>query len=148
VVRLHGKVRRLYELYGASTNLGLLITEGPHNDTQDLQLPVLRWFNRFLKGEDPVIETAAKKYFEPEQLKVLSNFPDDQKNKTIQETFVPMAQPPAVPESREDWAQQRNDWLMALKEKCFAGWPDKPGAVELKQVFSAEHRGVDLDAYE
>src|SRR5207248_4864907 len=60
VVRLHGKVRRIYELFGASTNLGLLITEGPHRDTQDLQLPVFRWFNRFLKGEDPLIEIDRK----------------------------------------------------------------------------------------
>ena len=148
VVRLHGKVRRIYELYGASTNLGLLITEGPHHDTQDLQLPVFRWFNRFLKGEDPLIETAAKKHFEPEQLKVLSKVPEDQRNTSIQETFVPMAEPPAVSESIAEWTRQRNEWLAALKEKCFGGWPENPGPLELRQVFSAEHRGVDLDAYE
>jgi hypothetical protein len=148
VVRLHGQVRQIYTLYGASTNLGLLITEGPHKDTQDLQLPVLRWFNRFLKREDPVIETAAKKHFEPEQLKVLLKVPDDQRNTTIQETFVPMAKPRPVPASREQWAQEREEWLAALQEKCFAGWPTNPGALELKQVLSTERRGVDLDAYE
>jgi dienelactone hydrolase len=147
VVRLHRKVRQLYELYGASTNLGLLITEGPHSDTQDLQLPVLRWFNRFLKGEDALIETAAKKHFEPEQLKVLAKIPNDQKNTTIQDSFVPRANP-LVSDSREEWAQQRKEWLVALKEKCFGGWPEKPGPLELKQVFSAERRGIDLDAYE
>src|SRR5438046_6552380 len=78
----------------------------------------------------------------------MSGIPDDQKNTTIQETFVPIAQPPAVPASNEDWARQRNGWLTALKEKCFAAWPEKAGPLELKQVFSAEHRGVDLDAYE
>src|SRR5947208_14368000 len=59
VVRLHEKVRRVYEGSGAADTLGLLITEGPHKDTQDLQLPVFRWFNRFLKVEDTVIDTAA-----------------------------------------------------------------------------------------
>ena len=147
-VRLHGHVRQIYRLYGASTNLGLLITEGPHKDTQDLQLPVFRWFNRFLKSEDPVIETAAKKYFEPEQLKVLMKIPDDQRNTTIQETFVPMASSRQLPASNDEWAQQRVEWLAALKEKSFAGWPATPGALELKQVLSAERRGVGLDAYQ
>lgn len=148
VVRLHGKVRRAYELYGTKTNLGLLITEGPHQDTQDLQLPVLRWFNRFLKDADPAIASAARKYFQPEQLKVLSGIPDRQRNTSIQETFVPPAPAPAVPESAEDWRGLRTQWLGALREKCFAGWPDKPGPADLKQVFSAEHQGLDLDAYE
>jgi len=148
VVRLHGKVRHIYELFGASTNLGLLITEGPHQDTQDLQLPVFRWFNRFLKGEDPLIEVGAKKYFEPEQLKVFDKLPAGQKNSTIQEMFMPMAKPPAVPTSKDEWTKQRDEWLARLKEKSFSGWPEKAGPLELRQVFSAEHRGVDLDAYE
>ena len=148
VVRLHSQVRQIYRLYGASTHLGLLITEGPHKDTQDLQLPVFRWFNRFLKNEDPVIETAAKKYFEPEQLKALLKIPDDQRNTAIQETFVSTASSGRLPASQDDWAKQREAWLATLKEKCFAGWPAKPGALELKQVLSAERRGVDLDAYE
>ena len=148
VVRLHSRVREIYRLYGASTNLGLLITEGPHKDTQDLQLPVFRWFNRFLKSDDPIIETAAKKYFEPEQLKVLLKIPDDQKNTTIQETFVPKASSRRLPTSSDEWARQRDEMLAALSEKSFAGWPAKPGALELKQVLSAERHGVDLDAYE
>ena len=59
VVRLYNETRRIYQLYGKTNQLGLLITEGPHADTQDLQLPVFRWFNRFLKGQDPLIEMAA-----------------------------------------------------------------------------------------
>src|SRR5207302_11043108 len=50
--------------------------------------------------------------------------------------------------SKEEWTKQRDEWLAGLKEKCFGGWPEKAGPLELKQVFSAEHRGVDLDAYE
>ena len=111
-------------------------------------MPVFRWFNRFLKGEDPLIEVAARKYFEPEQLKVFDKLPEDQRNTRVQETFVPPAKPPAVPDSAEEWGRQRNAWEAALKEKCFGGWPEKPGPLELRQIFSAEHRGVDLHAYE
>ena len=77
VMRLHEKTRRIYDLYGASTNLGLLITEGPHADTQDLQVPVFRWFNRFLKQEQPLIEMAAKQFFAPAQLRVFDKLPED-----------------------------------------------------------------------
>src|SRR5207247_8796349 len=109
VVRLPSRVREIYRLYGASTNLRLLITEGPHKHTQDLQLPVFRWFYLFLKSDDPIIETAAKKYFVPEQLKVLLKIPDDQKNTTIQETFVPKAGSRRLPTSSDEWAGQRDE---------------------------------------
>jgi len=42
----------IYDLYGQTNNLALLITDGPHGRYQDLQLPVFRWFNRFLRHED------------------------------------------------------------------------------------------------
>ncbi|MBI4324403.1 MAG: prolyl oligopeptidase family serine peptidase [Chloroflexi bacterium] len=148
VVRLHAKVAGIYKLLGASTNLGLLITEGPHKDTQDLQLPVFRWFNRHLKGEDPVIEMAATKFFEPEQLKVFDQLPADERTSKIHETFVPAAPAPNPPESAEEWGKQREAWMTALQEKCFRGWPKEPGGLGLERVFSAEQDGVQLQAYE
>src|SRR5205823_13548604 len=75
VVRLHEKFRRMYDLYDASDKLGLLITEGHHKDTQDLQVPVFRWFNRFLKREDALIEDSAVPLFASQQLKVLDQPP-------------------------------------------------------------------------
>src|SRR6185369_5788589 len=75
VVRLHAKVRHIYELYGAADKLGLTITEGPHKDTQELQVPALHWFNRFLKGEDPPIDTVARPMLQPEQLRVFKKLP-------------------------------------------------------------------------
>ena len=148
VVRLHAKVARIYKLLGATNNLGLLITEGPHKDTQDLQVPVFRWFNRHLKGEDPVIEMAATKFFEPEQLKVFDQLPADERTSKIHETFVPMAPAPAVPQSSEAWGTQREAWMAALKEKCFRGWPTEPGDLRLERVVSAEQDGLQLQVYE
>lgn len=148
VERLHEKVRHIYRLYGASTNFGLLITEGPHKDTQDLQVPVFRWFNRHLKGEDLVIEMAATKFFEPEQLKVFTALPADERVTKIHETFVPRAPAPAVPENATDWAQQRDGWRLALQEKCFRGWPTEPDPLEVRQAFDAETDGVRLRAFD
>lgn len=148
VLRVHDKVRRMYQLYGASTNLGLVITEGPHKDTQDLQVPVFRWFNRFLKGEDPLIEVAAKKYFEPEQLRVFDKLPEDQKNKTIQETFVPMATPASVPVSTAEWTKESDAWMAALKEKVFGGWPEDSTPLELKEHLAIDRYGIRFRVYD
>jgi dienelactone hydrolase len=133
VVRLHKDVARIYKLHGATNNLGLLITEGPHKDTQDLQVPAFRWFNRFLKGEEPLISLPAEKLFKPQELKVFSSLPTDERTTKIHDTFVAMAKP-AVPADKAAWEKQRGEWLQALKEKSFRGWPDKlvPDALSVR----------------
>jgi hypothetical protein len=82
VVRLHSLVRNVYRSYNAETNLGLVISEGGHKDTQDIQVPVMRWFNRYLKGEDPLIERAAVKLLQPEELKVFATLPQTRSTQT------------------------------------------------------------------
>lgn len=148
VVRLHAKVRRIYQLYGAADRLGLTITEGPHKDTQELQVPALHWFNRYLKGEDPVLQDAAVPVSQPEDLRVFTTLPADQKNTQIAETFVPTAPAPTAPASRAAWAQQRDGWLQHLKDRCFSGWPAQPPDLAIKPAFTAEHEGVHLAAYD
>jgi dienelactone hydrolase len=123
VVRLHEKVRRIYQLHNAGANLGLLITEGPHKDTQDLQVPVFRWFNRFLKKEEPLITVAAEKLFPPAELKVFKELPADERTTKIHETFVAAAPAPGVPANAEAWSRQRDAWLAVLTEKSFHNWP-------------------------
>ena len=66
VMRIHARSSGIYALHHASRpTCGLVIGPGPHKDTQNLQVPVFRWFNRHLKGEDPVIDMAAVKFFTP-----------------------------------------------------------------------------------
>ncbi|MHC1763897.1 MAG: alpha/beta hydrolase family protein [Verrucomicrobiia bacterium] len=148
VVRLHSKVAQIYKLYGATNNLGLLITEGPHRDTQDLQLPVFRWFNRHLKGEDPVIAMAATPFFTPAQLRVFDTLPADERTSKIHETFVPVATFCSPPGTASAWADQRDALRTALEEHVFRGWP----AASAPAV--AAHRGRDatsvrtMDVYE
>jgi dienelactone hydrolase len=148
VQRTHAQVRRIYQLHKAADKLGLVIGPGPHKDTQDLQVPVFRWFNKHLKGEDPVIEMAAVKLLKPEQLRVFSSLPMDSINTNIHETFVPAAPAPVLPKSKEEWARQRDGWLAALKEKCFAGWPEEPGPLRLERKFSATRNGLTLQAFD
>jgi len=151
VVDVYSKARRIYELHGQVKNIGLQICEGPHKDTQELRIHAFHWFNKFLKGEDPLIETAATKLYQPQQLKVFEQLPDDQRNTKIQETFTKTAEP-TIPENVEQWTKQKQQWMAALGEKVFRGWPTSEPATDsdlsVKEVFSAEANGVRLSAYD
>lgn len=150
VCRVHQKARDIYRLYGAEDKLGLQITEGPHKDTQELRIHAFVWFNRFLKGENPVIGEPAVPFFEPEQLKVFQDLPADEINAKIQEWFVPMAQSPQLPQSTEEWGAMRDGWMMALREKAFRGWPGpgEAGPLDVDKAFSAEADGIRLAAFD
>jgi hypothetical protein len=148
VLRVHDKVRRVYRSLGAADNLGLLITEGPHRDTQDLRVPVFRWFNRFLQHNDQPIERAALPMFQPEQLKVFKTLPADARNAEIQDSFVPRAPTPAVPVSDDDWALQRERWIHGLREQSFGGWPKEAGPAMARMVSSGRSKGLGWRIYE
>jgi dienelactone hydrolase len=148
VQRVHAALRRIYRLHRAEDKLGLVIGPGPHKDTQDLQVPVFRWFNRHLRSNDPVIEMAAVKLFRPEQLKVFDQLPADAINTNVQAVFVPRAAGPEIPPSPTAWAAQRESWIAALKEKCFAGWPEEAGPLEVQRAFAATNHGLRFRAFD
>ncbi len=145
VIRTHARVREIYGLYGANERLGLQITAGPHRDTQELRIHAFRWLNQHLRGDDSLIERAAERIFEPTDLQVFQELPDDQINTQIDETFVPQAEP-ELPECGEQWRELRDGWYQALREKTFRGWP-APESLELEPLFSAERQGVRLEGY-
>ncbi|MFO1489171.1 MAG: alpha/beta hydrolase family protein [Verrucomicrobiota bacterium] len=138
-LRIHDKVRRLYKLYDASTKLGLALAPGPHDEVPELQLAVLRWFNRYLKGEEKPVAMAAKKFFTPEEIRVLHTLPTDSINTNIAQTFVPTAK--TAPASAEELRA-------TLREKVFNGWPKMEPPLEPKLLLSVEREGLRLRAWE
>ncbi len=148
VVRTHAAVRKIYELYGVTEDLALQITAGPHKDTQELRVHAFRWFNHHLKDDDELITKVATKMFEPEDLKVFDKLPADQKNAEIQESFTKLADSPALPSTKEDWEKKRDGWLKSLNEKSFRAWPDAPGDLDLKEVFSVERHDIQFRAFD
>ncbi len=114
VNRLFAKTRRLYELHNAYDQLGLVIGPGGHSDSQNLQVPVLHWFNQHLNGADPLITDAAEKPFSPTQLRVFEQLPADQRNTTAQEFFGARKLEPIT--TLEELRQR-------LSNRTFAGWP-------------------------
>ena len=123
VIDVHSRVRTIYELYGASDHLGLQITEGPHKDTQELRIHAFRWFNRFLRKDDALVKSVATPIFDPQELRVFSQLPDDEIVTTIQETFVPKTTA-RLPQSDIEAKQLKATLLPTIRQKSFGGWPD------------------------
>jgi len=143
VVRTHEQIRHIYRLYGKAANLGLLITEGEHKDTQELQVPVFRWFNRFLKKEQPLIEMAAKPFFAPEQLRAFDRLPEEQRNTTAQEWFnrrPPRFSPPFGPGDLDQLKAE-------LRRVSFSGWPADRPSVKAADPKTVESDGILLNSY-
>jgi dienelactone hydrolase len=152
VIDVHEKVRRLYRLHEQPERIGLQIAAGGHDDLVVLQLHAMQWFNEHLRDQKSPVENFAKDYFEPEELKVFDTLPTDAINARIHETFVPQATPPAVPESKEEWETQRDAWLAALRQKCFAGWPAETDGYskspKVRKVFDERAGNLRYCAYE
>ena len=47
-----------------------------------------------------------------------------------------------------DWETIRDARLKDLREKCFRGWPQDAGPLDLRLAFDAEHDGVHFFAYD
>jgi hypothetical protein len=138
-IRIYEKIRRLYELYSATDKLGLVLATGPHDETPEMQLAVMRWFNRFLKHEELPVETVVKRFFTPEELKVFATLPADAINTNIADTFVTLAKPEK---------KSAADLRAALREKVFAGWPDENLPPETKSVLEVKQDDLRLRAWD
>jgi X-Pro dipeptidyl-peptidase (S15 family) len=138
-MRIYEKVRKIYALYGATTNLGLVIAPGIHDETPELQLAVMRWFNRYLKGKELPVDTAAKSYFTPQQLKVFQTLPSDSINSNIASYFVPMAK-----SEKKTPEQLRAE----LRDKVFTGWPEENLSPDVKSAFEITQGGLRLRAWD
>ena len=140
VNRLFTKVRRIYELHGKKSSLGLVITPGGHGDSQELRVPAFNWFNKHLKGKSVLIDKPATKLFQPQQLKVFGNAPKDERTTTIHDTFSRIA---------TDDAKAKRPKIMAdLRSKTFGGWPKRGGRLQLAKVSDTVRDGVRLAAYD
>jgi hypothetical protein len=149
VRRLYEAPRQIYALYGAEDKIKLVITEGPHKDTPELQKAAFAWINRYLKDDPGPVEPAGEKLFKPEQLQVFDEgLPTDQRNGDIHESFAALPDPPPPPEDQSDWEKTRNAWRRAMVSRVFRGWPQDPGSLEINELFTVRRRGLRLSVYE
>jgi dienelactone hydrolase len=148
VLRVYEKTRAVYKLHNAVDKLGLLITPGPHKDTQELQMGVFKFLDKHLRGEERPIERAATKQLEPEELKVFDTLPTDQRNTTIHESFTRRFSTPAI--STRDWKNTSTQWRELLREKVFPYWPAEPPSTSPppRIVAVQKHEDIRLRVYE
>jgi dienelactone hydrolase len=150
VYAVHQQTKRIYDLLGASDQLGLQITEGPHKDTQMLRVHAFVWFDRFLKGNNPplLIDKPAVPFLAPQQLKVLESIPGDERTSKIEESFAAMAPAPEVPKDAAEWQAMEAGWMKALRQKVFRGWPEAPGDLDIREVSKKQQGALVLQEFE
>ena len=149
VVQTFEKAQHIYNLMGVGKNIGLHITEGPHQDTQPLRMGAFHWFDKHLKGESRLITKPAEKVFEPKELKVFEKLPEDERTSAIDETFVQSAKKFSMPNDQQDWDNQRKVLLEKIRLKSFGGWPKEDSIeTQTKRISQAVHEGIRFTEYQ
>jgi dienelactone hydrolase len=151
VVDVYKQTRRIYKVLGAEGSIGLHITEGPHKDTQPLRMGAFHWFEKHLKGksESLLLSTPAEFFFEPEDLKVFHEIPQDERSSEIHETFVAEAPKAEVPADSIEWSRHTDGKLKTLRKKTFGGWPvEESIAPDGKLVVQAVTGGMRMQQLE
>jgi dienelactone hydrolase len=151
--RISNRLERFYSLYGAGDQFDTLVSIGGHAYRQDIRQGVARFMNTHLQ-HDPrrVLDTEVDVIGEeargephpipPEKLRVFAgedDIPPDQRNTTIDETFVPrtiVALPSA--DSFDSW---KEDLLKKLRRVTF-------GAIEHPVPPAEPGPGLDLPTEE
>jgi hypothetical protein len=149
--RLADKVRRIYDLYGATDHFQLMETKGPHKDTAELRLGAYRWMNRWLKNDTSEVHERDVPKLTPRQLKVFERLPADAVNTTLHESFRKAArieQPQTPTVTREWWKGRAPELLEELRTRVFHGWPDKPPALNARLAQDVKRDGLRLRAYD
>lgn len=143
--RIANRMERVYSLFGAGDDFDALVSVGGHDYRRDIRQGTFRFIHSRLTGaasaisdseQDLVIEAGAKSTY-PIALEKLRVFPEDvdiprdERNTTIDESFVPFSSTPAPS------AGQFNEWksrqLRELQEITFGYFPASiPAATPLR----------------
>jgi cephalosporin-C deacetylase-like acetyl esterase len=145
--RVIARLERLYSLYGAGDRVDALVSVGGHAYRKDIRQGAYRFINAHLKGDarevtdgevDLVSEGSNPGPYPipPEQLRVFptdADVPADQLNKTIDQSFVPMAEV-AAPKAGE-FKEWRESLRAQLRKRSFGYFPEAiPPATKLGEA--------------
>lgn len=150
VFRTYMKTREVYKQLDAEPQIALNTVSGGHKDVQELRVHAFRWFNHYLQGDDELIEKPAIKFFEPEQLRVFDELPEDEINTRIDEVFVPQAPPAGEVIAEMGWESAAAKWRKVIDDYAFA--KETPVKLEKTETYTSPRGQLELwelasDAY-
>ncbi|MDA7492782.1 acetylxylan esterase [bacterium] len=144
VVDVYTRTKKIYQLYDADDKLGLHITEGPHQDTQELRVHAFRWFNHYLRNDDSLITSAATPLFDQKDLKVFPELPSDENVTSIHETFVPAVGTDDLPTDIALARKLDETTTRLIRQKCFGGWPATGEKTNVKLIAEASRANTSV----
>ncbi len=140
---LYDKIKPVYSYYGKPQNLIMVDAPGRHSygSKEELRPVILSFFIKELMGKNLPVEDIGEidisKELSNEELKAYVNgAPEDDRTKTVQDSFVELATPPAI----EDVGQldsYRENVIGFLKEKTFGAFPEQPAPLDIRLEFQA-----------
>lgn len=144
VVRIDSQLRRIYRRLGAENNYGLVVTPGPHKDTQDLRVPAFRFLAKHLLGDaDFVVENPASKEISQSELAVFdAEVPKDERVAAASGWFGPQVDE-TDEVTLEVWRQER---LPQLHQRRVL--PSEVKATEFKRTSTADSSEPEWESVE
>lgn len=147
VTRVYHKARQVYAMQDKPKNWDRLIVDAPHADIPPIRQGMYRWMHRHLKDKELTVTDTAKAFFEPAQLKVFDEIPEDEINTEIDKHFVSLPETEEIPANPRAWEQLQEQWLNQLAKETFNGWPTDSGQPSAEQVHDTTFGDVQLTTY-
>lgn len=144
VREVYHSIKDIYELYGQGDNISLVETPGGHSYHEISRTRIFSFFLKHLMGKDvPAsevgdVDMAKATMLAAKELKVyIEGPPEDDRTKTIQETFVKTAEPPKI-STRSQLQAHRDEVVRFLRERTFGAFPKDPVPLELRWEFRTQ----------
>lgn len=137
-------VKHIYDLYGKADDVHLVETPGGHSYHKISRTRIFSFFVEHLMGKDIPpdrigdIDRSEEAMLPAEELRVyVDDPPADDRTRTIQETFVKLAEPPQIATPAQLQAH-REKVLAFLRERTFGGFPSDPAPLDIRWEFRAD----------
>lgn len=123
------RIEKVYKRLGVGDRFRFVETPGPHSYHKISRTAIFSWFIKHLMNRDVPPETIAdvddRNEAEKDLLVYVNGKPADEKLTTVQDWFIPKAEPPAIAD-REALEAERRRVVKLLHERTFCQFPAKP----------------------
>jgi len=145
----YNQMKNIYNLYEHPENIELVETPGGHSYHRRSRTKIFSFFLHHLAGKDVPpsqvgdIDTSGEAQLSVEELSVYNGSPPpDDRTTTIQETFVKVADPPAIT-GKLEFDRQKNTVVDFLRTRTFRAFPDDPVPLDIRWEFRTRDGGPE-----